>query len=107
MLKEIILSLALSNHVGFDNNYNEIHPHIRFKTDNTVSGAFYNSERTISFYTGKEFTFDTFTVDMGIVTGYDNATILPMIVIKKDNFFIMPGAENKTIGLVLGYEHVF
>ena len=62
MFKEIILSLALSNHVGFDNNYNEIHPHIRFKTDNTISGAFYNSERTISFYTGKEFTFDTFIV---------------------------------------------
>ena len=55
MFKEIILSLALSNHVGFDNSYNEIHPHIRFKTDNTISGAFYNSDRTISFYTGKEF----------------------------------------------------
>ena len=42
MFKEVILSLALSSHVGFDNSYNEIHPHIRFKTDNTVSGAFYN-----------------------------------------------------------------
>ena len=106
MFKEIILSLALSNHVGFDNNYNEIHPHIRFKTDNTISGAFYNSERTISFYTGKEFTFDTFIVDIGIVTGYENK-IAPMVIIKKNNFFIMPGTENKTIGLVVGYEHVF
>jgi len=106
MFKEIILSLALSTHVGFDNNYNEIHPHIRFKTDNTISGAFYNSERAISFYTGKEFTFDTFIVDIGIVTGYENK-IAPMVIIKKNNFFIMPGVENKTIGLVFGYEYLF
>ena len=107
MFKEIILSLALSNHVGFDNSYNEIHPHIRFKTDNTISGAFYNSERTISFYTGKEFTFDNFTLDIGIVSGYQNNKIAPMVTIKKNNFFIMPGVENKTIGLVFGYEHIF
>ena len=48
-----------------------------------------------------------FTIDMGIVTGYDNTTIAPMMIIKKNNFFIMPGVENKTIGLVLGYEYVF
>ena len=107
MFKEVILSLALSSHVGFDNSYNEIHPHIRFKTDNTISGAFYNSERTISFYTGKDFTFDNFTVDIGIVTGYYGVKIAPMVIIKKNNFFIMPGVENKTIGLVFGYEHVF
>ena len=107
MFKEIILSLALSNHVGFDNNYNEIHPHIRFKTDDNISGAFYNSERTISFYTGKEFTFDNFTLDIGIVSGYQNNKIAPMVTIKKNNFFIMPGVENKTIGLVVGYEYLF
>ena len=107
MFKEIILSLALSNHVGFDNSYNEIHPHIRFKTDNTISGAFYNSEHTISFYTGKEFTFDNFTLDIGIVSGYQNNKIAPMVIIKKNNFFIMPGVENKTIGLVFGYEYLF
>ena len=107
MLKEIILSIALSSHMGFDNSYNEIHPHIRYKYDNNITGLFYNSDRNISFYIGKEFTNSKFTIDMGIVTGYDNAIISPMIVIKKDNFFIMPGIENKTIGLVLGYEHVF
>ena len=107
MFKEVILSLALSSHTGFDNSYNEIHPHIRFKTDNTVSGAFYNSERAISFYTGKEFTFDNFTLDIGIVSGYPNNKIAPMVIMKKNNFFIMPGVENKTIGLVLGYEYLF
>ena len=29
------------------------------------------------------------------------------LIIKKNNFFIMPGVENKTIGLVFGYEHIF
>ena len=106
MFKEIILSLALSNHVGFDNSYNEIHPHIRYKYDNNITGLFYNSDRNISFYIGKEYINSKFTIDMGIVTGYENK-IAPMVIIKKNNFFIMPGAENKTIGLVVGYEHVF
>ena len=47
------------------------------------------------------------TRDKILVTGYQNNKIAPMVIIKKNNFFIMPGVENKTIGLVFGYEYLF
>ena len=77
------LGIALTLHFAMNEEYNEVHPYMKFSNQNYNVGAFYNSERTISFYTGKEFTFDVFTVDIGIVTGYYDAKIAPMMIIKK------------------------
>ena len=44
------LFLALSMHVGLEGNYNSVHPHARCTTDNWVTGAYYNSEKNMSYY---------------------------------------------------------
>ena len=48
------LLVALSLHVGLENNYNNIHPHARCTIDSIISGAYYNSEERISYYVGKK-----------------------------------------------------
>ena len=37
----MILGLALSTHLGVINEYNNIHPHIRFLEGSTISGVYY------------------------------------------------------------------
>ena len=97
----LALSLALSLHVGLDNNYNSIHPHARCAVDNNIVGAYYNSEHTISMYIGKSYTY----IDVGLVTGYSGFKIAPMIRLKKDNWFITPTYETQgNVGFIIGYE---
>ena len=46
--------LAVSTHLGLDADYNSIHPHVRCTVDNWITGAYYNSEKNISYYVGKK-----------------------------------------------------
>ena len=46
--------LALSMHIGLENDYNQIHPHARCEMSNDILyGAYYNSEERVSLYFGK------------------------------------------------------
>ena len=46
------LIIALSLHVGLKEDYNEVHPHIRYTHDDIITGVYYNSEKEISAYVG-------------------------------------------------------
>ena len=95
------LLLAVSMHVGLEGNYNSFHPHARCQQDALISGVFYNSEERVSTYVGMQ--HEGF--EIGLVTGYTYADIVPMIRYKKNNWFITPAIEkggNK--GLVIGLE---
>tara|TARA_B100001093_G_scaffold447561_1_gene452544 strand:- start:298 stop:612 length:315 start_codon:yes stop_codon:yes gene_type:complete len=103
MLNCLQLFLALSLHLGLENDYNNIHPHARCTVDNHISGIYYNSENNISLYTG----FEHNGFELGLVTGYSSNDILPMIRYKKNNWFISPAYETDgnygiTIGLEIG-----
>ena len=49
--------IAISMHVGLENNYNEIHPQIRCNKENNIYGVFYNSEKNISWFIGKKYKY--------------------------------------------------
>tara|TARA_R110002012_G_scaffold3520_4_gene16388 strand:+ start:802 stop:1092 length:291 start_codon:yes stop_codon:yes gene_type:complete len=94
--------VALSMHVGLDNNYNSVHPHVRCDVDNTIFGTYYNSERKLSAYVGKKYKF----IEYGLVTGYSGYDVAPMIRIIHGNWFLAPGYEvTGNIGLIIGMEY--
>jgi hypothetical protein len=110
MNSSIAIMLALSAHVGFDENYNNVHPHIKYTSaSSNIAGAYYNSEYRPSAYAGHEFRFDFATVELGAATGYSSSPLVPFVRVKKDNWWIAPGYEivSNKIGVVVGYEITF
>jgi hypothetical protein len=103
------LFLALSMHVGLEADYNNIHPHARCTVDDNIAGVYYNSEDRISTYVGREFELDEYwTLEIGLVTGYELEDVLPMIRYKAGGLFISPAYEKhngeENYGVVLGWE---
>ena len=104
------LMMALSMHVGLEGNYNQIHPHARCTIDNKIAGVFYNSEDRISAYIGREFELDEYwNLEIGLVTGYKQQDVMPMIRYKAGSFFLSPAYENpkngdENYGVVIGWE---
>ena len=95
------LMLAVSMHIGLEGDYNAIHPHARCQKDALISGVYYNSEEKVSAYIGLEHE----GWEVGLVTGYTYADVVPMIRYKKDNWFIAPAIEsNGRKGIVIGLE---
>ena len=101
------LLVALSLHIGLEGDYNNIHPHVRCDiNNNTIVGAYYNSEKNISFYVGKKIPIYNVELEVGLVTGYSGADIAPMLRVKRGNWFMSPAYEttSNNVGLVFGYE---
>ena len=95
------LLLAVSTHLGLNGDYNNIHPHARCTIDNWITGAYYNSERTVSYYIGKKIS----NFEIGLVTGYSSYDVLPMIRYINDGWFIAPAYEKPgNYGVMIGYE---
>tara|TARA_R110000822_G_scaffold100807_3_gene226744 strand:+ start:5176 stop:5496 length:321 start_codon:yes stop_codon:yes gene_type:complete len=103
----ITISLALSLHLGSSNNYNETHPHIRYNNNNTIAGMYYNSESRISTYVGKRYESGEIGFEIGAVTGYDYAAIVPYARATYKNLFIAPLIETDNVGAVIGFELFF
>jgi hypothetical protein len=112
---DILLGLAFSTHLGLEGNYNEFHPNFRLQTEQYIAGAYYNSEKNISLYVGKEINFDKLGLELGIVSGYDayDYPVAPMAratyVLSEDHkFFIAPAYEKNstgdTVGIVFGLD---
>ena len=88
-------------HLGLQGDYNSYHPHARCQVDNFISGVYYNSENNISLYSGLEHN----GFELGLVTGYTYADVVPMLRYKKDKLFIAPAIEKSgRKGLVVGVE---
>jgi hypothetical protein len=108
ILEALTISLGLSAHIGFDEEYNTFHPHIRYTNEKFITGAYYNSVENLSVYAGYRQEKDNFGFEAAIVTGYNNDSLTPYIRgtydIGKMRMFIAPGIESKDIGVVLGVE---
>ena len=96
--------LAVSTHLGLDADYNSIHPHVRCTIDNWITGAYYNSEKNMSYYVAK--TISNF--EIGLVSGYSSYNVLPMIRYINNRWFVAPSYEkSNNLGLTVGYEIKF
>lgn len=111
MLESLYFSLALSAHIGVNDNLNYIHPNVGFEYKNIYIGAYYNSERKTSAYAVKKFDFEHIDLNVGIVSGYNSLNVAPYISItksltEKTTLFLLPTIDNKTKkpALVLGIE---
>lgn len=73
-------SLILGAHLAtyhFDRvGYNELNIGPYVQCDSIVAGAYYNSERNVSFYIGKQYSYLT----IGLVSGYKRNVVVPLIV---------------------------
>ena len=79
------LFLSLTAHTGLDGNYNNIHPHVQCEQNGYIRGMYYNSESELSVYLGKQYKVgEHWTIDTGLVTGYEARTIQPMLRFKND-----------------------
>ena len=107
ILEALTISLGVSIHAGFDGEYNNLHPHIRFEHQQFIAGAYYNSVEATSVYGGYRYEKDNVGIELAAVTGY-NHSVTPYIRgtydIGKMRMFIAPGIERKDIGVVLGVE---
>ena len=110
----ILLGLAVSQHLNFQQDYNEIHPHIRLEHDGYIAGAYYNSERETSLYAGYRFEHNSLGLELGAVGGYNNlGPVIPYVRFTydiNDNvvLFTSPAGErinnSLTVGIVTGVE---
>jgi hypothetical protein len=111
---DILLGIALSQHLNMQGDYNQIHPHIRLQEERFIAGAYYNSEERVSPYAGLRYDFLEHGIELGVVGGYPAlGTVLPYARYTYDlndnvRLFITPGGEvidNKTeYGVVVGIE---
>lgn len=114
---DLIWALALSGHLGFENTYNNFHPHIRVEEGIAIGGAYYNSEERISLYGGIRLEpVDKFGLELGLANGYPAlGGVVPYARGTYDvgdmRLFITPGGEKRhgeiNYGAVIGIEYIF
>ena len=120
----LALLLSFSMHLGGNGDYNNIHPHLRCEKDSLIVGTYYNSEKDISYYFGKNYNFNDWELDLALVSGYRDRGIQPMIRLKSNGWYISPmygnyyfdsnraevrcnncsGKPQGNYGFVIGYE---
>lgn len=105
---DLAFALAASLHI-LPGDWNAIHPSIRLEHDGWSVGAYYNSERRVSFVAGRTFEHGPLWAEIGVATGYSAASVVPFlrVGVQRDNlrFFVAPAATVKRdVGLVLGIE---
>jgi hypothetical protein len=71
-------------------DFNEINPHVRCEIANSSFGMYYNSEKNISFYMSQNLRLRKSEVEIGLATGYRDASVIPIVRWKKNNWFIAP-----------------
>lgn len=115
MIEGLSFALALSWHIGMENNYNEMHTSVRYERNYFIAGAYLNSMDAVSFYSGLRFDKDAAWVEVGAVTGY-TVGLAPMLRVGYDfnetvAVFAAPAIEVREhgygVGAVIGIEYTF
>jgi hypothetical protein len=100
----LVLGIALSMHVGLQNDYNQAHPYLMCEKNEIITGVYYNSLSKPSLVLAKEYSLsDDLKVDLGLVTGYVY-DVVPMFRVRYKNLFMMPALEDDRSGLVFGIQ---
>ena len=106
----LTFALGLSLHIGFDKEYNAIHPHIRYQNEGLIAGAYYNSISQPSLYLGTRLEKNDFGLELGAVSGYSKRDPLkPTAYLRATykNYFVAPSVGIGDTGVVLGTELKF
>tara|TARA_R100001163_G_C5064872_1_gene202614 strand:- start:127 stop:453 length:327 start_codon:yes stop_codon:yes gene_type:complete len=108
VLDNLIFSIAISTHIGLNDDFANLHPHVQYQLpDNYITGVFHNSDKRAGIYFGKQTTYKELKIEYGVVHGYRRLDIAPMIKINYGNLFISPAATEEDVGMVAGYEVKF
>ena len=98
----LVLGLALSLHVGLQNDYNQVHPYVMCEKNQVITGLYYNSLDKASVVLAKEYDLtDDLKLDVGIVSGYvyDGKTKEPLpfcnIICKSTNIGTTSNIDGK------------
>lgn len=110
MAEGLVLSLALTSHIGWERAFNYVHPTVSYVYSNYSVGAFRNSLDRTSVFVSRTDDIQGYQVQYGVATNYEN-TVIPMLMIKKPitenvNFVVSP-SYNKTTkqaAVILGLE---
>lgn len=109
----LALSIALSAHIALQGNYNQVHPTIECAGEAFRAGAFLNSEGTGSAFLAYRLQRGGVWLDLGLVTGYSDADILPFVragvdLTDRARLFIAPAFETwdgeTRVGAIIGVE---
>lgn len=120
MMKELVIALGLSNHIGHCENCNEVHPHVYGVFDTPYEyldvhvGAYFNSQRKIGIGVGGYYERDHLFLELGITTGYRAVSGLALtpfgragIKHKNTELFLFPSMSNGEIRLGVGMSQSF
>ena len=105
----LTFALGVSLHLGFEKEYNFLHPHVRYQYEEFIAGAYVNSINQPSFYAGGRYEHKDFGVELAVVSGYNKNDLLelsPYIRATYKNYFFVPDNQGDT-GIVLGTEFKF
>jgi len=109
-MESLSVGIALSLHVGFNDDYNPIHPYVKYDNEGVIAGAYYNSINQISMYAGKRFEFNDYGLEAAIATGYSKSnplSLTPHIRATYKNYFFIPDFAGSDTGIVIGTELEF
>lgn len=107
---DLSAGVAISLHLFLQGDYNPIHPYAQLEQQSVAAGIYLNSETNVSLYLSKTYEIGKgYELEIGAVTGYSYyGDVMPMMRVKKDNFFVAPVAEKwngkDNVGLVVGYQ---
>ena len=115
MFENLIFSIAVSTHLGLSGDFANVHPHVQYQMPNNyIVGAYHNSDKRASVYFGKRIEwkapFDIMpevSIEYGIVHGYKEWDVAPMLKVNYGNIFVAPAATKSEVGMVAGYEVKF
>ena len=108
MFENLIFSIAVSTHLGLAGDFASIHPHVQYKSpDDYITGGYHNSDKRTGIYFGKRTTYKQLSVEYGVVHGYKEWDVAPMLKINYGALFVAPAATKDDFGIVAGYEVKF
>lgn len=99
--------IALSLHLGMGDDYNSIHPRIQWNNDGTLVGAYLNSHSELSAFVGHRWESGDWGVEVGLVTGYNIAPVVPFVKYNWKNIWLAPAIHEENLGAVIGIEWKF
>ena len=108
---DLFFGLLLTSHLGLSGSYNGFNPYVGVAlTDSLSVGAYYNSESTLSTFVSTEITLsESSSIEAGLVTGYSDTPLQPMVKFNYKRFYVAPVSETltpsiKNVGLAVGID---
>lgn len=105
----LTFALGVSLHLGFEKEYNFLHPHVRYTNEKFIAGAYVNSSYQPSLYAGQRYEYNDFGFEIAVVSGYstqDPMKLGPYIRATYKDYFFVPDVAGDT-GIVIGTEFKF